>query len=638
MTTNISREIDVLSLELQLEDQEPPKQRLLIIDQLAGYYTFTNLNRATKLLDEQEKILIDFPFPDFQVNFHLNKAFIDNQLYCYQAAEQHYLKAIQILSERGNVNQQAETFIDYAGLCINLDKKILANENLDKADKLLKSFPDEKLQARLTCRQGFLHLHYKNYPAAIELLLKADKHFNKLKNTLGLKDHYFKTLIHSGLGNIYERNNERVKSIASYQKVVRMCENLGMRTRLSWHYLNVGNGLMAVNDQGRAEEYFQEAIKVEDDANQKSRAYAYANLGFCYYLKDEHEKALKTYQIAENLFKDVSTEDYANFSTIAAWRGELFAKLGEQEQAMEYFVTAHKYAKKIGDYKQLSNIYKQIAHFHAEIGDYKFAYDYQVRQDEMAKKYAEQVNRQQIAELEVKYEAENERQKAEMARLRATRLQLKALRAQMNPHFMYNALNSIQNFITSNDTEAATKYLAKFATLMRQSLDYSDLEIISLEKELEFLENYLYINASLRFEDKLKYKITVEDDIEEDIMGVPTMIVQPYVENAIEHGIRTQGQGMINVHFSLFNEDTILCVVEDNGIGREKNRQIRKDNETYQNHKSKGTSITEKRLEILHKSKGPKVFVNTIDLMDEKTNIGIGTRVEIQIPIMDIRF
>lgn len=638
MTTNISQQLDVLSLELQLEDQKPPKQRLILIDQLTGHYTFTNLKRATCLLNEQEKILSFYSFPDFKVNYHLNRAFIDNQLYRYTDAEQHYLQAIQILNERGNVNQQAETFIDYAGLCINLDKKIMANEYLEKADKLLLSFPDEKLQARLTCRKGFLNLHYKNYPAAIELLLKADKHFNKLNNSLELKDHYFRTLIHSGLGNIYERNNERVKSIASYQKVVRMCANLGMRTRLSWHYLNVGNGLMAVNDQVRAEEYFQEAIKVEDDANQKSRAYAYANLGFCYYLKEEYDKALKTYQIAENLFKDVSTEDYANFSKIAAWRGELFAKLGEQEQAMEYFVMAHQYAKKIEDYKQLSNIYKQIAHFHVAINDYKSAYDYQVRHDEMAKKYAEQVNRQQIAELEVKYEAENERQKAEMARLRATRLQLKALRAQMNPHFVYNALNSIQNFITSNDTEAATKYLAKFATLMRQSLDYSDLEIISLEKEIEFLENYLFINASLRFENKLKYKITVEDEIEEDIMGVPTMIVQPYVENAIEHGVRTKGQGMIKVNFSLFNEDTILCIVEDNGIGRVKNRQLRKDNEAYQNHKSKGTSITEKRLEILHKAKGSKVFVNTIDLMDDTQSIGIGTRVEIQIPIMDIWF
>ena len=108
----------------------------------------------------------------------------------------------------------------------------------------------------------------------------------------------------------------------------------------------------------------------------------------------------------------------------------------------------------------------------------------------------------------------------------------------MNPHFMYNALNAIQNYITSNKLTDAAKYLAKFAKLMRQSLDYSDMEIISLEKEIEFLENYLLINQKLRFEDNIRYIIKVDDEIEEDIMGIPTMIIQPYIENAVWHGLR----------------------------------------------------------------------------------------------------
>ena len=102
-----------------------------------------------------------------------------------------------------------------------------------------------------------------------------------------------------------------------------------------------------------------------------------------------------------------------------------------------------------------------------------------------------------------------------MLKLQATKLQLKALRAQMNPHFMYNALNSIQNFITSNEITFAAKYLAKFAKLMRQSLDYSDLEIISLEKEIEFLEDYLFINTGsphyIKFVDDVE-KINVVEE------------------------------------------------------------------------------------------------------------------------------
>jgi LytS/YehU family sensor histidine kinase len=223
-----------------------------------------------------------------------------------------------------------------------------------------------------------------------------------------------------------------------------------------------------------------------------------------------------------------------------------------------------------------------------------------------------------------------------LLRLQAAKLQLKALRAQMNPHFLFNALNSIQNYITSNEVTNAAKYLARFAKLMRQSLEYSDLEVVSLEKEIAFLSDYLYINEKLRFEDRLSYKIIVDDEIEEDITGVPTMIVQPYVENAIEHGLRNKESGNIRVDFSLYNEDTILCVVEDDGIGRDKARQMHLNDGRYKNHRSRGTAITEQRLQLLYNSREKKVYVHTIDLRDEETGEALGTRVEIKIPIIDV--
>ena len=135
----------------------------------------------------------------------------------------------------------------------------------------------------------------------------------------------------------------------------------------------------------------------------------------------------------------------------------------------------------------------------------------------------------------------------------------------------------------------------------------------------------------------MSYAISVDDEIEEDILGVPTMIVQPYVENAIEHGLRSKQNGKVTVHYELLNDDTILCVVEDDGIGREKARQLQLQDSRYQNHKSRGTRITEQRLQILHNNKPKNGLVTTIDLKDEKTGEGIGTRVEIKIPIIDIQ-
>jgi tetratricopeptide (TPR) repeat protein len=410
-----------------------------------------------------------------------------------------------------------------------------------------------------------------------------------------------------------------------------------MRTRLSWHYLNVGTGFMGLGDQEGAEPYFRKAIDIQDDISQLARASAYANLGFCYFDKKEYNEALELFDRAEHVYKENSEEDYYNFSVIESWRGRLYAETGKRKLAREHFALAFEYADQIEDYMQLSSVSKDIATFYAEEGDYKNAYEYQLLYDRMGEKYLEQVNERKQLELEIKYEAEKKKQETEMLKLEATKLQLKALRAQMNPHFMYNALNSIQNFITSNEITFAAKYLAKFARLMRQSLDYSDLEIISLEKEVEFLDDYLYINEKLRFEDSLKYTITIDDEIEEDILGVPTMIVQPYVENAIEHGLRTKKNGLIQLNFKMLDEDTILCVIEDNGIGREKARQLQMQDAQYQNHRSKGTFVTEKRLQILHNSKEKGVFVETIDLTDPESGEALGTRVEIKIPIVEIQ-
>lgn len=629
--------LNVSELEFKLRQQKDPLQRLISLDKLAGHYTYTDIRRAQELLSEFSCILKEYDNPDFKLSYHWHAATVYNQLYDFSTAEAHFLETAEMLEERGTVKQQAEAYIDYAGVCMNQEQMEKATAYLEKAARLLKSFPDDRLLARITCREGFMNLHYSNYSRAIELLLAADKSITMLGQPLELKDYYFLTLIHSGLGKVYERNDDREKSVRSYLKVVNMCEAMGMRTRLSWHYLNVGIGYIALNDQEKAEEYFRKAIDITDDISEYARASAYANLGYCYYEKGLYEEALELFDRAEHLYKHKSEEDYYNFSIIDAWRGRLYQEQGEMELALRHYTQALEYAGLIRDYKQLAGICKDFAKYYANRGDFKNAYHYQCLHDKYTEQNMEQVDKRKQLELEVKYEAEKKKQETELLRLQATRLQLKALRAQMNPHFMYNALNSIQNYITSNEITSAAKYLAKFAQLMRQSLEYSDLEIISLEKEIEFLEDYLFINEKLRFEDRLKYEIIIDEEIEEDILGVPTMIVQPYVENAIEHGLRTKRDGLIRVLFFLYDEDTILCVVEDNGIGREKARQLRMQDPQYNNHRSRGTTITEKRLEILHNSKEKDSFVHTIDLKDEKTGEPRGTRVEIRIPIMEIQ-
>ncbi len=628
----------VTQAEKKLESQKDPRQRIVLLDELASFYAYTDTKRAIILLDELNALLklVEFEeFADFRLNHLIYCAAVENQLYNYEKAALYYLEVIPLMEERGDSNDQAEVYIDYAGVCMNLDKLEEAHIYLDKATRELKLFPNEQLQSRLISREGYLNLKSKNWPAAIELFLGAEKKINALPN-MAIKDYYFLTLTYSGLGKVYEMNAELEKTIFYYRKVLEMCLRENMLARISWHYLNLGLGYMTLGNLEDAEPYFKKAIDTTDDESQLPRAMAVANLGYCRLEQRNYEGALELFEAAETIFRELKAEDFRNFSMIAGWRGRTFHEQGEIQNAILHYQKALQYAREIDDYKQLFLVCKDLAGLYAEQKEYKNAYEYQVWHDGFYEKYMEDANNQKIKEIEVRYEAEKKKQEAEMHKLRATKLQLKALRAQMNPHFMYNALNSIQKYITSNEITFASKYLAKFANLMRQSLDNSDLEIISLEKEIEFLDNYLSINEKLRFEDKLSYKISVEDDIEEDILGVPTMIVQPYVENAIEHGLRSIKNGFVKVNFSVFDEDTILCVVEDNGIGRVKASQLKMSDPRFQNHRSRGTNITLERLRILHSSEDENL-VKIVDLKDETTGKATGTRVEIKIPIVEVQ-
>lgn len=213
-------------------------------------------------------------------------------------------------------------------------------------------------------------------------------------------------------------------------------------------------------------------------------------------------------------------------------------------------------------------------------------------------------------------------------------LEQKSLRLQMNPHFIFNSLNSIQSFIVNNDSDRATLYLAKFAQLMRLILSNSREPYVPVKDELKALVYYMDIE-NLRFENKFDYNIHIDPDIDDDFLGIPPMIIQPYVENAIHHGIiNKRGRGKISVILSLKDkDDAILCVVEDDGVGREKAEELK--NLTGLIHKSQGMIITKERLEILNKQVKGKISVNVIDMKDEEGKAA-GTKVEIIIPFIEI--
>ncbi len=216
--------------------------------------------------------------------------------------------------------------------------------------------------------------------------------------------------------------------------------------------------------------------------------------------------------------------------------------------------------------------------------------------------------------------------------IRQTKLsnaELKALRSQMNPHFIFNAINSVQYFITNNDPASSQRYLSKFAKLIRYVVDNSKPVAIPLTKELEALNLYLDLE-SLRFENKFEYTIHIHDNVDVENSMIPSMLIQPYVENAIWHGLmHKETTGKITITLES-KEKALICVIEDNGIGRKKSGEVLKAKKN-EFHKSVGMSITRERLDIINRKNNSNLTITITDLEDAAGN-ALGTKVELNLP------
>ncbi len=204
-------------------------------------------------------------------------------------------------------------------------------------------------------------------------------------------------------------------------------------------------------------------------------------------------------------------------------------------------------------------------------------------------------------------------------------LKLMALRSVMNPHFVFNVLNSIQYYIAKNDRMNAINYLSTFSKLIRSVLSHSVNNKVKLSEEIDMLKNYVQLEMT-RFENKFDFNLIVEDGVDVDTIEIPPLLVQPYVENAILHGLyNKRSQGALTIRIKEQN-DVVLFEIEDNGIGREEARKIRQKN--LPNHKSMGINLTEERLRLINEAHN--VAFNIDDLSDSTgatgTKVTIGVK------------
>jgi LytS/YehU family sensor histidine kinase len=238
-------------------------------------------------------------------------------------------------------------------------------------------------------------------------------------------------------------------------------------------------------------------------------------------------------------------------------------------------------------------------------------------------------NEKQRLEHEIEIQKlESERTKTELQH-QATELEMQALRAQMNPHFIFNSLNSINRFILQNNKGEASEYLTKFSKLVRLILQNSNASLITLESELEALQLYLELE-SLRFNHRFNFTISIDDEIDAEVIKVPPLIIQPYAENAIWHGLMHKPD-IGNLEIEVKEEAGFLQIkIGDDGIGRKKAAQLK--SKSAETHKSMGLKITEDRIAMMSKEENKGVVVISDRVLADGRNGG--TVVILKIPLV----
>jgi len=602
-------------------------------------WAFTDFTKAKEILALLEREITPQTAFDVRLAYHRHNGFLQNQWQHYDAALAQFDQAAAILEALSDSAQLAEIWADRAAVYVNQRNWSATEECLERGRKLIKGPQSRRLKAQFACREGFLHLHLRNERQALDALQEARRLLEGMGAQASLKDRYILTLVLSGLGDLYERLEDKERSLDAYRHVLLLLEKHQLKPRLAWHYVNAGRVALAQQDEEEAIRHFQNAVRTAGEGDVEAKVFALSNLAILAFINNQPDESERKFDEALSLFRRPDRpSDFSNLAKLETWKANLLLRQGDISTAERHFLQAYEHGLRGADPLIMRQICQTLGELYGSRQNYAEAFHWQNRALHHADQHFKERQHHERQELEARYQLERNRQEARLAKLQVAGLQMRALRAQMNPHFLFNVLNAIQGLITSGRDSEAETYLARFAKLIRQSLDYSDLEVVTLEQEIEFIGRYLEINKKLRFRDQLEFRIVPPPDAEPEEIKIPTMIVQPFVENAIEHGLRPRQSGLLIISFQLSpDERSLLCSIEDDGVGYNKGKEKQAEKGTFQTHRSRGMEITRDRLTLLHQlhnknAEGP--FVHIIDRSSAGKEDETGTRVEVRLPLL----
>lgn len=441
---------------------------------------------------------------------------------------------------------------------------------------------------------------------------------------------------------------------------------------------NLGVVASEQKDFRKSNEYFRKSLGLRlQIGNFHWVAYQYYNIADSYFSLRQLDSAKHYLLLSVETF-ETKTDHKTVPPMVEVRLGELYGELGDYEQALKFSRRALQKAEAANHKDILIGIRKTLANLLYETGRYKEGYEMNLLYQDLKNEIDSANNAAQVAEIEGKYktaekeaeiahlesetlEAQNTAQRSWMFALLAmligamiiallvflyqrrlrkqqiseadlkakiSEIRMMALRAQMNPHFIFNCINTTQNFVLNSEKEKAYDYLAKFARLLRMVLENSNKKLVPLEDEVEQVSLYIELEA-IRFGGKFDYEIKVDPELENGVFEIPGMVLQPLVENAILHGLMNRKDDSGKLEISITKEDeTIRCEITDNGVGRKKAAAIKARKKKH--YQSAALPNISARIDILRKESKDKIGLEVIDL--ENNREAIGTKVRLVLP------
>lgn len=500
---------------------------------------------------------------------------------------------------------------DYQGV-ISYGDKLPITDSLNE--------DESRFIAAINMNIGIAYASIGNVEDAVKYFLLTKDVYEKLDETIGVGQ------INYNIAALYLQYNEYDAALKYLDQSLKYLKITGNPKRLSMVYEAYARLYRGKNDRKQVKKYLQKAIQSAEDFPRRKN---HILINYAIDLIEQNE--LKEFFEIENQilnspsFLEMELRYATHFYNTASRAHILDNNI---DKASFYVDKLKEIPKEKIDVETQLTILQTEQQLFEKTGDYEQALQTHKKYFDLFQEKLSDAKQKVINELEVKYETAQKEKEAEEYKTASLKFQLQSLRAQMNPHFVFNAISSIANDLKPDSTPKAKELLKSFARIMRANLDFADREMISLEEEIEFLKDYLNLEAN-RLKDQLNFTIEYDDNLSVDFIEVPSMLIQPFVENAVKHGIMpSTKKGLITIRFEE-QDDVLICTIRDNGIGRKaaglmKERQVK--------HLGKSTKITETRLSLLSQKDQSEIQVIYEDLYDQNQN-AVGTKVQLSIQL-----